>query len=108
MIISWKAIGNSYYAYLDRSVYDPQKKGPVSKSTYLGNNPEKAGAKLAHLVPDTQERERLIAELHSKRPAGKPPKDEWEKAISELTRMLGRYTDDKVRSVIQDAIKSLE
>lgn len=106
--ITWKPIAYGYYAYLETTVYDQVKKGPTTKSHYLGSTPDKAEVKLKEMVQDQEELTHLLGELHRKQPAGKPPQDEAGKAIKALEKMLDRFKDERVKGVLKEAVLKLE
>lgn len=106
--ITWKPIRAQYTAYMETSYYDPEKKGPRYKGTYLGSTPQRAEAKLKTLVQDKEELARLTKELYRKHPPGRPPQDERSKAIKTLDRLINKTSDVQAREILQEAINRLK
>ncbi|HHW42536.1 MAG TPA: hypothetical protein GXX25_01765 [Desulfotomaculum sp.] len=106
--VTWKPIDGRYYAYLNECRYEREKKGPVTSSTYLGSTPERAAEKLRRLVQDEGEYSRLVDDLYRKRPAGKPPGSEEEKAALSLRRLARRYESPRVQEAVKAALAVLQ
>ncbi len=106
--IVWKQLKYGCYAYLQECLYNREKKGPETVSTYLGSTPKRAEIKLRRLIKDEKMLGRLINDLYRKKPEKKIPDDEKAKAVIMLTRLMDRFNNEEVREAINSAIMKIK
>lgn len=102
MYVTWRKLGNNYYAYLVESFWDKEKKAPRTSAVYLGSSLPTAQKNLeknlcANLSIPTRLKIDILAKLGEKAPpevVNLPSRDRAkETVLRQLNKLRAKYED---------------